>query len=427
MTVRRLFAILFIFGSTAVAWFILGASVTGRTSQSRTEGGQLVAALWGGRHDQAAPTVIHHRLRELSEEVTEKDDSGKETTRIIRKRQKYGVPLDLASSSVDVRLGVDHRRKGLLWYDAYTVDYRAVYTVEIPSVAADSVSVDFRFPSSTAIYDGFSLRFDGEDGSEVVNLDDGVSAHFAPRPGKVVAIEIRYRSRGFDTWAYRFGGPNGGRVRDFDLTLATDFGGIDFPAEALSPSMKTATGNGWKLQWSFDDLVSGRHIGVDVPNKLNPGPLAARITFFAPVSLLFFVTVLVILGALRRLELHPMHFFFLSAAFFSFHLLLAYLADQINIHLAFVVASVVSLVLTLSYLRLVCGLKSALRYAGSAQLIFLVLFSYAFFFEGLTGLAITSGSIVTLFVLMQLTAKVDWDKVFRSGRAVPIQAGPASA
>ena len=43
---------------------------------------------------------------------------------------------------------------------------------------------------------------------------------------------------------------------------------------------------------------------------------------------------------------------------------------------------------------------------------FLVLFSYAFFFEGYTGLTVTIGAIVTLFVLMQLTVKVDWARVF---------------
>ena len=43
---------------------------------------------------------------------------------------------------------------------------------------------------------------------------------------------------------------------------------------------------------------------------------------------------------------------------------------------------------------------------------FLVLFSYAFFFEGYTGLTVTIGAIVTLFVLMQATARVDWGAVF---------------
>ena len=45
---------------------------------------------------------------------------------------------------------------------------------------------------------------------------------------------------------------------------------------------------------------------------------------------------------------------------------------------------------------------------AAAQIVFLVLFSYAFFFEGYTGLTVTIGAVVTLFVLMQLTARVDW-------------------
>jgi len=53
-----------------------------------------------------------------------------------------------------------------------------------------------------------------------------------------------------------------------------------------------------------------------------------------------------------------------------------------------------------------------------AQLVFLVLFSYAFFFEGYSGLTVTIGSVLTLFVLMQATARVDWNEVF-AGRGAP--------
>ena len=69
----------------------------------------------------------------------------------------------------------------------------------------------------------------------------------------------------------------------------------------------------------------------------------------------------------------------------------------------------VSIFLVTTYLKVVAGLRVALVEAGVAQAIYLVLFSYAFFFEGYTGLAVTVGAIVTLFVLMQLTARVDWN------------------
>ena len=101
-------------------------------------------------------------------------------------------------------------------------------------------------------------------------------------------------------------------------------------------------------------------------------------------------------------------FAFLATAFFAFHLLLAYLVDHISIHLAFVLCSIVSVFLVVSYLRLVVGMRFAAVEAGGAQLLYLVLFSYAFFFKGFTGLAITIASIGSLFVAMQATARIDW-------------------
>jgi hypothetical protein len=53
-----------------------------------------------------------------------------------------------------------------------------------------------------------------------------------------------------------------------------------------------------------------------------------------------------------------------------------------------------------------------LKPALAAQAIYLLAFSAAFFFEGFTGLAVTIGAIITLFVLMQLTARLNWAEVF---------------
>jgi inner membrane protein involved in colicin E2 resistance len=132
------------------------------------------------------------------------------------------------------------------------------------------------------------------------------------------------------------------------------------------------------------------------------------------VSLLFFFFLMFIITTLRRIELHPMNYFFLACAFFCFHLLLAYLADRVPIHTAFVICSVVSIFLVVSYLRLVVGIRFAAVEAGLAQLIYLVLFSYAFFLKSFTGLAVTIGSILTLFVVMQLTGRIRWADRFAS-------------
>jgi hypothetical protein len=91
---------------------------------------------------------------------------------------------------------------------------------------------------------------------------------------------------------------------------------------------------------------------------------------------------------------------------------MAYLVDHISIHAAFAICSVVSVFLVVSYLRLVVGMRFAAVEAGFAQVLYLVLFSYAFFYEGFTGLAITIGAIITLFVAMQVTGHIRWAEKF---------------
>ena len=69
------------------------------------------------------------------------------------------------------------------------------------------------------------------------------------------------------------------------------------------------------------------------------------------------------------------------------------------------ICSAVTLFLTISYLRLVVGWRFAAVESGLAQLVYLILFSYALFNEGSSGLTITIGAIVTLFVVMQRPAE----------------------
>jgi inner membrane protein involved in colicin E2 resistance len=257
-----------------------------------------------------------------------------------------------------------------------------------------------------------------------VPTQDRIAGRLKLEAGERVTLRAGYRSQGLDRWTYGFGSGIA-EVRDFRLDVRTNFAAIDFPEGSISPARKERAGKGWQLGWEFRRLVSGVTIAIAMPEKLQPGPLASQISVFAPVSLFFFIVVLLTIGVITRVELHPMHFFFLSAAFFAFHLLFAYLADQVDIHAAFALSAVTSLALVVSYLRVVSGARFAFLAAGGAQLVYLVLFSYAFFFKGLTGLAITIGAIVTLFVLMQATARIRWSELF-AARPAP-SAGVAAA
>jgi inner membrane protein involved in colicin E2 resistance len=108
-----------------------------------------------------------------------------------------------------------------------------------------------------------------------------------------------------------------------------------------------------------------------------------------------------------------MHYLFVTAGFFAFHLLFAYLVDLINVHAAFLAATVTSVGLVTSYLRAALGPRFPWRLAAAGQCVYLVLFSYSFFLKGMTGLTVTIGSILTLAALMYATARLDWSGVFR--------------
>jgi hypothetical protein len=411
VTTRRLIAIVLIYLCATFAWFTLGTSVVARSGEFDGRLDRDVALLWGGRHVQIAPTVRVERPRLVTETV-KVEDGGRSATREVTKTVVDREPLALDSSRVEVDLALDQRRKGLLWYDTYGVRVRATYRVRNPDEVERTLVTHFAFPSAEALYDGFAFAVDGEGGDPAGELSKGVTVRTPVAPRGEAVITLAYDSRGLGDWLYGFAQGRVAQVKDFTLVMRTDFHAIDFPPGTVSPTGRARRPAGWELTWRFASLVTGQRIGMDLPDRLNPGPLAARITFFAPVSLLFFLTVLVILGVLRDGSLHPVNYGFLSAAFFAFHLLLAYLVDHVQIHLAFTIASLVSVGLVTSYLRIVAGTRFALVRAGLAQLVFLVLFSYAFFIEGFTGLTVTVGAVATLFVLMQATARVDWGDVF---------------
>ena len=70
--------------------------------------------------------------------------------------------------------------------------------------------------------------------------------------------------------------------------------------------------------------------------------------------------------------------------------------------------------MTITYLRLVVGLRFAAVEAGLAQLFYLILFSLALFNEGFSGLVVTVGAIITLYLSMLVTARLNWHNVFQT-------------
>lgn len=387
LTLTRLVSVGCIFAGVTLAWFILGGAMTQRTQSTGNRLGKAVAEVWG------APLVQTHPTAWI------KSPNGWQDREMIR----------TSSSDIVVDIRYEALRKGLFLYRTYEADFSARYTIPNPTPIDQTVHVAFPMPSGDTSFVNFSFRYGGEEAQDVVPVDGMIERAVVIPAGGSVPLEVTYRARGTDRWDYDLSDCE--RLRNFRLNMTTDFVDVDFPQGGNSPTERSRSGEGWNLAWDYPDVIGAQSIALDMPKVLNAGPVAARISFFAPVSLLFFFSVLLLLGVARGQGLHPMHYFFLGAGCFSFQLLFAYMVDLIPIHAAFTIAAAVSVVMVSGYIRAVAG-RSLARIALPAQLIYMTLFSYSFFFDGISGLVIAISSVVTLAVLMIATARTNWEEVF---------------
>jgi hypothetical protein len=376
----------------AVAWFILAAAMEVRTAGSGRAMREAVSGVWG-------PPLAQDHPRAWFE--TPNAPNGR-------------AELAPAASDIEVALRYEPKRRGLIWHRTYLLEFAATHTFTNPTRIPQTVYIHYPLPAVPGGLEGFEFRLDDESGAgsgAVTPVESGViRAVTLPAQGSV-KLRVRYETLGSDSWRYHF--PDNRRVAGFKLAMRTNFQDINFPVGTASPrgDNRQLEKEPFTLVWDYQDILSAPDIGMDMPKQLNAGPVAARIAFFAPVSLLLFVTVLVLIGGIRRLPLHPMHIFFVAAGFFAFHLLFAYLVDLIAIGVAFAIATAVSVALVSGYLLAVGG-RRLFAIALPAQLLYLAAFSGSFFFDGLTGITLTVLSILTLALLMFLTARTDWRTVF---------------
>ncbi len=395
MTTRRIVALIGIYLLGALGWNILGSVSSRRSHSQESTLTESVQNLWGAPILQRAPAFT--------------------VTVPGTQRQRAIAPVE---NRIAVTIDLEPRRKGLLWYSTYALDFDAQYTLTNTEPLAQTVRVHFPLPSQTATYEHLQATLDGEpltgaaDAGNALDLRELITI----APGASRRFGVHYATRGLNEWRYQLAGDSG-EVRALRLSVQTNFDDIDFADGSLSPTRKELHDGGWRAEWHADQLITRQDIGIVTPQRLNPGPLSARMSYFAPVCLLFFFVVVAAIALLRGVDIHPMHYLFVTGGFFAFHLLFAYLVDLVNVHVAFLAATITSVGLVTMYLRAALGQRFPWRLAAAGQCVYLVLFSYSFFLKGMTGLTVTIGSILTLAALMYATARLDWSSVF--GRRQP--------
>jgi hypothetical protein len=394
MTIKRMIAISFIFSLGVVAWLVLGQVNWVRSHSSDSTMYSAVKSLWGPQLIQQSPKV-----------TVKVPGTGR--IRVITPTQNL----------IETNIDLEQRRKGLIWYPTYKVNFKGRYEIRNDARIAQDIRFNFILPSKDATYENVSLTI----GDQLEKLNTTTSHGFRRiiplEPGASMMMEVRYKTRGVGRWTYQLNNKQG-YVSGLNMVLRSNFREIDFIEGSLSPMRLDETADGLQIIWKADELITGQNIGISMPQKLNPGPLAARMSFFAPVCLLFFFVLITALCVTHKVNIHPMHYLFVNAGFFAFHLLFAYSIDLINVHLAFAMSSIVSIALVVPYLTKALGPVFPWKIAALGQFVYLVLFSYSFFIKGMTGLTVTLASIVTLAILMKITSATDWSQVFGRNRTL---------
>jgi inner membrane protein involved in colicin E2 resistance len=420
--------IAFIFFGFSLAWVILGAVNDDRTYGQTQLLLKSVQNSYGGPLIITPPRIYYEVTTERKGKV-----SGFDTVSSYKEKET----VDPSASNVRIDLSLDRKKVGNLWFPVFVSTYRGRYEYELEAIPQEYRSDPlFLLPglnSSESTFRSIELKLNEEAVQPLSKLVSNTPMDVTRQitADRTLVVDFYFETTGTEHLLYELsnqGSPSADepstdgaekkrltRLDRFSLKLTTDFLKYDFPRRTIPYTSIQNDEEGTDFEWQFDKTVTGKNIGIIVPKEINPGEIASRISFFAPISLLFFFVVLTIFGILGKSELHPMHYFLLAATFLSFHLIFSYSADHLSMYMAFGIASLISCLLTYSY---VVRLREQ-RYAVITtllQLLYLVVFSWSFFYRtetglGITGLIVTIVSVLTLFALMQLTAKLDWENL----------------
>ncbi len=127
MTLKRLIAIGGIIVCTAVGWFILGSSVLVRSGVSLNRCGPEVTGGWGPLMTQPHPVIYYN-------------SPGSANGRHL---------IQPSQSDVAVSLRYEPKRKGLLWYRTFLVDFQGDYSLQNPTQITQTIYVRFEFPAAS--------------------------------------------------------------------------------------------------------------------------------------------------------------------------------------------------------------------------------------------------------------------------------------
>ena len=234
--------------------------------------------LWGGAHVQRAPEAAVPRPRQTTETVIETQGRDWSVAREVTKTVTDWPAARLVSTDAEVALDLEHRQKGLLWYDTFDGHVPAApMSSRIQTTSSGRCDSRSRSRAEHAIYDDFTITVDGvSDAAARGDLAKELITDATVAPRGRATLVVSYRSRGHRRLAYAFVPSGVADVRDFELVDATPISAPSiFPAGTMSPTDEGR--NRRRLAADVALHEPGHRAGRSAwicRTGINPGPLA---------------------------------------------------------------------------------------------------------------------------------------------------------
>lgn len=402
--ILRYVTILIFWLLTSIAAISIGFRVETRHRTTYEKGLRSVNQIWGGYLNQIPPSLTY---KTLGERTYEDKSTGQIKTQITQIDKILGFDAQIIQAKVTKNI----RKKGLLIFPGYDLEMAATYTFHNSLGKTNSFAFHYPLPTGSGNVRNIQVLLDGKPYAEDSNFADGLDWTGNLAPNEKKTFTIQYKAQGTKNLSYQLGIQQI-EIKNLLFTLTTDFEDYLIPENSMTPTSVSSLSNETKLEWQGENLVTGQNISLDFIISGNYGELASKLFYYSPLSLFLFVLSIILFTTSKEIRLHPMHYLFMLISFSLFYLLGSYLISYTSVIAGVIISLLVSSGILLYYTFLLQKGSSLIKIVGISTFIFQWFFSLSFFLPEHTGLLITIASIATFVILLQTTAKTDWENKF---------------
>jgi len=272
-------------------------------------------------------TEVVEQLKNIDEEKSE-DAPAQVVERRFRRTVRKEVPQSsITAATHRVTIRMNYRQKGSAYYPTFEDEAAFRFVVKNRSAQVTQAEYSFPLPAAQGAVSDLTVKVDGRELGDALAVGrDGLAWKSPMRPGETHTVDITYKSRGMDHWAFRLAGHES--LEKFELVVSVPGRAVENnPIGCMSPTRVVHDRGGTTLEWKLDRAVTNLGMGVILPAAPQPGAHESQILKRAPVALLLLVILLVLTRALGGLPVRFLPVMLVAVAGYLFFTGVAFLAD----------------------------------------------------------------------------------------------------